>query len=222
MLIDMADHRGEGLDQVGSPAPSSPKKMITVGDQIPRRGAGAHQSCPSPLVPAAQRSPCFPPPAFRQAHNYGHLILHFGDGATRISGLVYRGRRTGAANPRLGGRLASAKKRNPFCQPDCASPDPEPVGHHCLSAGFRVLTLAAKGARETLEPLSALKPPVVSLDPVNLPEHALRTICGPPARERPTSDDLAAAFAYGVYLLNYKAEFSAASAVFGRMGGCSH
>jgi hypothetical protein len=108
MLIHMADHRGEGLDQVGSsPAPSSPRKMITVGDQIPRRGAGAHQLCPSPLVPAAQRSPCFPPPAFRQARNYGHLILHFRDGATRISGLAYR-ERTRAANPRFGGRLAGA------------------------------------------------------------------------------------------------------------------
>ena len=137
MLIHMADHRGEGLDQVGSsPAPSSPKKMITVGDQIPRRGAGAHQSCPSPLVPAAQRSPCFPPPAFRQARNYGHLILHFRDGATRMSGLAYR-ERTGAANPRLGGRLACAKKRNPFCQPACASPDPEPVGHHITNRNSR-------------------------------------------------------------------------------------
>ncbi len=34
---------------------------------------------------------------------------------------------------------------------------------------------AGKGARETLAPLSALKEPVVSLDPVNLPEYALRT-----------------------------------------------
>jgi NitT/TauT family transport system permease protein len=38
-----------------------------------------------------------------------------------------------------------------------------------------VLLLAGKGARETLAPLSALKEPVVSLDPVNLPEYALRT-----------------------------------------------
>jgi NitT/TauT family transport system permease protein len=39
-----------------------------------------------------------------------------------------------------------------------------------------LLLLASKGARETLAPLSALKEPVVSLDPVNLPEYALRTI----------------------------------------------
>jgi len=38
-----------------------------------------------------------------------------------------------------------------------------------------LLLLASKGARETLAPLSALKEPVVSLDPVNLPEYALRT-----------------------------------------------
>jgi NitT/TauT family transport system permease protein len=40
---------------------------------------------------------------------------------------------------------------------------------------FGLLLLAAKGAREALAPLSALKEPVVSLDPVNLPEYALRT-----------------------------------------------
>jgi NitT/TauT family transport system permease protein len=40
---------------------------------------------------------------------------------------------------------------------------------------FGLLLLAAKGARETLAPLSALKAPVISLDPVNLPEYALRT-----------------------------------------------
>jgi len=40
---------------------------------------------------------------------------------------------------------------------------------------FGVLLLAAKGARETLAPLSALTEPVVLLDPVNLPEYALRT-----------------------------------------------
>ena len=40
---------------------------------------------------------------------------------------------------------------------------------------FGLLLLAAKGARETLAPLSALEEPVVSLDPVNLPEYALRT-----------------------------------------------
>jgi NitT/TauT family transport system permease protein len=40
---------------------------------------------------------------------------------------------------------------------------------------FGLLLLAAKGAHQTLEPLSALKEPVVSLDPVNLPEYALRT-----------------------------------------------
>jgi NitT/TauT family transport system permease protein len=40
---------------------------------------------------------------------------------------------------------------------------------------FGLLLLAAKGAHETLAPLSALKGPVVSLDPVNLPEYALRT-----------------------------------------------
>src|SRR6266850_4016973 len=40
---------------------------------------------------------------------------------------------------------------------------------------FGLLLLAAKGAGETLAPLSALKEPVVSLDPVNLPEYALRT-----------------------------------------------
>jgi NitT/TauT family transport system permease protein len=40
---------------------------------------------------------------------------------------------------------------------------------------FGLLLLAAKGAHETLAPLSALKEPVVSLDPVNLPDYALRT-----------------------------------------------
>jgi len=40
---------------------------------------------------------------------------------------------------------------------------------------FGLLLLAAKGAHETLAPLSALKEPVVSLDPGNLPEYALRT-----------------------------------------------
>jgi NitT/TauT family transport system permease protein len=40
---------------------------------------------------------------------------------------------------------------------------------------FGLLLLAAKGAHETLAPLSALNEPVVSLDPVNLPEYALRT-----------------------------------------------
>jgi len=40
---------------------------------------------------------------------------------------------------------------------------------------FGLLLLAAKGARETLAPLSALNEPVISLDPVNLPEYALRT-----------------------------------------------
>jgi len=40
---------------------------------------------------------------------------------------------------------------------------------------FGLLLLAAKGAHETLAPLSALKEPVVSLDPVNLPEYAVRT-----------------------------------------------
>jgi hypothetical protein len=43
-----------------------------------------------------------------------------------------------------------------------------------------------------------------------------------PARERLTSDDLAAAFAYGVYLLNYKSEFSAASAIFGQVWETAH
>ena len=40
---------------------------------------------------------------------------------------------------------------------------------------FGLLLLVAKGARETLAPLASLKEPVVSLDPVNLPEYALRT-----------------------------------------------
>jgi len=40
---------------------------------------------------------------------------------------------------------------------------------------FGLLLLAAKGAHETLAPLSALREPVVSLDPVNLPDYALRT-----------------------------------------------
>jgi NitT/TauT family transport system permease protein len=40
---------------------------------------------------------------------------------------------------------------------------------------FGLLLLAAKGARETLAPLSALKEPVISLDPLNLPEYALST-----------------------------------------------
>ncbi len=38
-----------------------------------------------------------------------------------------------------------------------------------------LLVLASEGARQTLAPLSALKEPVVSLDPVNLPGYALRT-----------------------------------------------
>jgi NitT/TauT family transport system permease protein len=38
-----------------------------------------------------------------------------------------------------------------------------------------LLLLAGRGARETLVPLAALKQPVVSLDPLNLPEYALRT-----------------------------------------------
>ena len=40
---------------------------------------------------------------------------------------------------------------------------------------FGLLLLAAKGAHETLAPLSTLKEPAVSLDPVNLPDYALRT-----------------------------------------------
>jgi NitT/TauT family transport system permease protein len=40
---------------------------------------------------------------------------------------------------------------------------------------FGLLLLAAKGAHETLAPLSTLNEPVVSLDPVNLPEYAMRT-----------------------------------------------
>src|ERR1700752_916811 len=40
---------------------------------------------------------------------------------------------------------------------------------------FGLLVLAAKGAHETLAPLSTLKEPIVSLDPLNLPEYALRT-----------------------------------------------
>jgi NitT/TauT family transport system permease protein len=39
-----------------------------------------------------------------------------------------------------------------------------------------VLLLASRGARETLAPLATLKEPVVSLDPLNLPEYALHTI----------------------------------------------
>ena len=38
-----------------------------------------------------------------------------------------------------------------------------------------LLVLASEGARQTLTPLAALKEPIVSLDPVNLPEYALRT-----------------------------------------------
>ena len=49
-----------------------------------------------------------------------------------------------------------------------------------------------------------------------------RPIASRPARERLTSDDLDAAFAYGVYLLNYKSEFSAASAVFGQVWETAH
>ena len=40
---------------------------------------------------------------------------------------------------------------------------------------FGLLLLAAQGARETLAPISALAEPVVSLDPINLPQYALRT-----------------------------------------------
>jgi NitT/TauT family transport system permease protein len=40
---------------------------------------------------------------------------------------------------------------------------------------FGLLLLVGKGAHETLAPLSALNEPVVSLDPINLPEYALRT-----------------------------------------------
>jgi NitT/TauT family transport system permease protein len=49
------------------------------------------------------------------------------------------------------------------------------MGRYCLPLVFGLLLLAAKGARETLAPLSALKEPVISLDPLNLPEYALRT-----------------------------------------------
>ncbi len=45
---------------------------------------------------------------------------------------------------------------------------------------------------------------------------------GAPAHERLTSDDLAAAFAYGVYLLNHKSEFSTASAVFEQIWETAH
>jgi NitT/TauT family transport system permease protein len=38
-----------------------------------------------------------------------------------------------------------------------------------------LLLLASEGARQTLAPLETLKEPVVSLDPINLPEYALRT-----------------------------------------------
>jgi NitT/TauT family transport system permease protein len=38
-----------------------------------------------------------------------------------------------------------------------------------------LLLLAGEGARQTLAPLATLKAPVISLDPVNLPEYALRT-----------------------------------------------
>jgi NitT/TauT family transport system permease protein len=39
-----------------------------------------------------------------------------------------------------------------------------------------LLLLLGEGARQTLAPLASLKEPVVSLDPANLPEYALRTI----------------------------------------------
>jgi NitT/TauT family transport system permease protein len=52
----------------------------------------------------------------------------------------------------------------------------QPLGHLlAFPLVFGLLLLAAKGAHETLAPLSALKEPVVSLDPVNLPGYALRT-----------------------------------------------
>jgi NitT/TauT family transport system permease protein len=38
-----------------------------------------------------------------------------------------------------------------------------------------LLLLASEGARQTLAPLASLKEPIVSLDPANLPEYALRT-----------------------------------------------
>jgi hypothetical protein len=44
----------------------------------------------------------------------------------------------------------------------------------------------------------------------------------PPAREWLRSDDLAAAFAYGIHLLNYKSDFSAAGAVFGEVWETAH
>jgi NitT/TauT family transport system permease protein len=40
---------------------------------------------------------------------------------------------------------------------------------------FGLLVAAAHGARQTLAPLASLGPPVVSLDPANLPQYALRT-----------------------------------------------
>ena len=40
---------------------------------------------------------------------------------------------------------------------------------------FGLLVMAGIGAHQTLAPISALKEPVVSLDPINLPEYALRT-----------------------------------------------
>ena len=74
------------------------------------------------------------------------------------------------------GEPTGAGKRNQLCEPDRAGSGPEPLGPHRLSAGHSGSCCSPpKALTETLAPLSALKEPVVSLDPVNLPEYALRT-----------------------------------------------
>ena len=91
-----------------SPAPSSPRKMTAVGGVKSPVEVRAHTNrarprrCLQRSVRHAFSAPC----PFGKLVNYGHLILHFCDGATRISGLDC-GRRTRAANPRLSFGLAS-------------------------------------------------------------------------------------------------------------------
>ena len=64
------------------------------------------------------------------------------------------------------------------------------------------------------------------IDLVNLRHYLMAEVVVPPhellAGEPITSDNLAAAFAYGVYLLNHKSEFSAAGAVFGQVWEAAH
>jgi len=107
----------------------------------------------------------------------------------------------------------------------------------------RLLALARHDPPQALVAFEQLSGNPVGLDPVTLEAHVQRARSRlfidlvnlghyfvaeevvrshDPAGERLTSDDLAAAFAYGVYLLNHKSEFSAASAIFGQVWETAH